>query len=186
MRLELRKDWRPAQRILANVFIVFFILRSVIMCWPFGQYLNLKQTLQPINALSSYLGLYANISLFSPDPPRYADDIKFVVEFDDGSFSEWAFPRDKMTPWDSEHSFRQYVHNLFFWSAKPALAAIHPDEARYIARQVSTQTRHPVEIYFFHAITDVPPPSDGIGQPLMTPQSYKLFYSYTVAAGDLK
>lgn len=155
------------------------------MCWPFNQYLNLKQLLQPLNNVSSYLGLYANISLFSPDPPRYADDIKFMVIFADGSSSEWMFPRDKMTPWDSEHSFKQYIHNLFFWSVKPALVAIRPDVARFIARQVATSDKRPVQVDFFYAIADVPPPEKGIGQPLIDPEQYGIFYSYDVQPGDL-
>jgi hypothetical protein len=155
------------------------------MCWPFSQYLNLKQMLQPLNSVSSYLGLYANISLFSPNPPQYADDIKFMVIFADGSSTQWKFPRDKMTPWDSEHSFKQYIHNLFFWSAKSALIAIRPDEARYIARQAATADKRPVQVDFFYATAQVPPPSEGIGRPLILPENYEVFYSYDIQPGDL-
>jgi hypothetical protein len=171
--------------LVTNLFIFFCISRSIFMCWPFDPHYNPRRLLRSFNQLSTFLGINAELSLFAPNPPDMVGIVKFIVNFDDGTTEEWAFPRDKMMPWDSELSYRQYVHNALFWTNKRSLITIRPYEARYIARQTATATKRPVRVDFLLAQEPIPPPDEGIGKSLMQPQKYEVFFSYLVKPGDL-
>ena len=173
-------------RVAANLFILFFICRSIFICWPFDQQYNPRHLLSAFSELSISLALDANLALFSPNPPNVISAVKFAIYFDDGTTEEWKFPGDKMLPWDSDNSYQQYIRNALFWSERRALIRQYKYEARYIAKRVATAEKHPVRIYFYRASTTIAPPETGIGHSLMQAEDFRLIYSYLVKPGDLE
>jgi hypothetical protein len=171
--------------VVVNLFIFFCICRSIFMCWPFDQQYNPRIFLRPFDNLSSFLALNAELALFSPNPPMTIEELKFVVNFDDGTSEEWEFPRDKMTPWDSDRSYPVYVRNAILWSTRRALIRARPYEARYIARQAATGTKRPVRVDFLVSRLTIPPPDVGMGKDLIHGQQFERFFSYVVKPGDL-
>ncbi len=172
--------------VVVNLFIFFCICRSIFMCWPFDQQYNLRRFLKPLDDLSTFLALNADLALFSPNPPMTIEEVKFVVSFGDGTTEDWEFPRDKMTPWDSDHSYPVYVRNALFWSTRPALIRARRYEARYIARHAATVTKQPVRVDFLISRLTIPPPEVGMGKDLFYGHQFEPFFSYIVKPGDLK
>ncbi|MDR3613463.1 MAG: hypothetical protein P4L53_07845 [Candidatus Obscuribacterales bacterium] len=141
--------------------------------------------MRPFDKVSSFLALNADLVLFSPNPPKTVEVVKFVVTFDDGTSEDWQFPRDKMTPWDSDHSYPVYVRNALLWSVRRNPTRARPYEARYIARQTATATKRPMRVDFLVSRLVIPPPEVGLGQDLVEGHQFEPFFSYVVKSRDL-
>jgi hypothetical protein len=169
-----------------NLFIVFVVCRAVFMCWPFEQEYNPRKLLPWFSMVSSYMGLDADLVLFSPNPPNNVEELQFIVTFEDGTSKECKLARDKMTPWDSEHSYPVYVRNAFLWSSRRSPLKARKYLARFIARQAATADKRPVKVDFLLSRETIPPPEIGMGKGLVYGHSFAPFYTYVVKPGDLK
>jgi hypothetical protein len=182
-----KRFWGKFRKPLISIVIAYVVYGLTLMAWPTNPYFDPKpRFLRPIAWPFRFFGLYNEFKLYAPNPPMQNGSMLFRVSFDDGTSSFWVFPRDKLTPWDSDHSFDRYLHMYFFWNKNRLYRKARPDFARYIARQNDAPNRHPTLVEIIDRETLIPPPAQGIGQTdgqaVIRDFTY---FSYEVKKGDL-
>ncbi len=178
--------WEKIRKPFISVLLAYISFGFVMMAWPTNPFFDPKPfLLRPIGFPFHYFWLYNEFRLYAPDPPRHDGSIYYVIHFDDGTVSNWFYPRSKMTPWDSEHSFDRYMCQYFWWNENAMTRRARPGLARYVARQNNSPTRHPVSVDFISRIHVVPDISVGVGNIYPQPFQDVQFYSYSLQPRDL-
>jgi hypothetical protein len=182
-----RRFWEKSRKPLISVLIIYLVYCLWLMAWPFDKYFDARRKfLRPVGQLFAFVGLDVEYKLYAPDPPQSVSLFLFQVFFNDGTSTYWAFPRDKLAPWDPPGSFNRYVHMFLYWGTGKLYRKSRPDLARYIARENDSPNRHPIQIDFIEKAGLIPIPEQGIGKPLVQPTQDQKFFSYKVQERDLR
>ncbi len=181
-----KQAWEKTRKPLLSVFIAFIVYGFWLMAWPTNPYFDPKvQFLKPVAEPFRFFGIYREFKLYAPTPPLKNFSIFFRISFDDGTGIDWVFPRQKLTPWDSPHSFDRYIQQYFFWEKVPIYHQIRTALARYVARQNNSQNKHPIRVEFISRVSLIPLPVAGTGKPSEQLPKDHQFFSYDVEPGDL-
>ena len=178
--------WEKVRKPVLSVLIAYVVYAFFLMAWPTNPYFDAKVVfLRPVSRPFYYFSLYNEFKLYAPEPPRQNTAIIFRVRFDDESSNYWVYPRDKLAPWDGEHSFDRYLDMYFFWSKGSLVRKCRPAFARYVARQNDSPSRHPIQVDLIERVRPIPVPEQGIGN-LYGPIVQDIeFFSYRVKKEDL-
>lgn len=119
--------------------------------------------------------------MFSPEPKHRNSYLEAMVVYADGSTDYWNFPRmDRMSLGEryAKERYRKFEEVL----VEDRYSDMWPDAARYVARQVATQTKRPEMVMLILNWSDLGEGSTG--NLTDSPWQSRVFYRYRVEPED--
>lgn len=135
-------DQPPAswKRGLLNCFIAIHIL--ILFLWGLPPNKFAARTTAPVARYVLFAGLWHRWSMFAPSPYTLNYDMRARIEFRDGSFKEWIWPRmEELSLWQRipKERFRKWRELMF----NDTFAASWRHNAKFIAREVNPDPANP-------------------------------------------
>lgn len=166
-------------RAVASLFILLNVASIIVWLMPSS---DLQQALLPaVRPYVSATALDQNWAMFAPDPPHINFWMGARITYRNGHKRLWDFNRPTHLPqWKQwvEERRRKWVENL--WN--PANNAYWPQTALWAARVNDDQPGNPpVHVTLIRFWAPIPPPPNGLDQPLPAAPQLERCYSTRIA-----
>lgn len=176
--------WNRCRKPLISLFILSYMV--CISLWVMAPSKRRDDVIRSFEPAVLWAGLWQSYDVFSPNPRDINLDLEGLVTFDDGSTTIWKYPRmEQMGIVERviHERWRKLGHDHLNWEKEKQL---WPDFARFIARTVNSENKHPASVVLVRHWIAIPKPKDGFGKPLPPHTNRYEFYSYKVQEEDLK
>lgn len=174
----------PLFRGLVSLAVIAYVLALLVQMSPAS---NVKERLEKsVTPVLEYLGIWQNFAVFSPNPRSTNIFLSATVTFADGSAEFFEYPRlERLNMWErvQKERFRKYgLDNVY----NDGERGLWPDLARYIARLYYGAGKKPIAVSLQRHWSDIPPPEEGLANPLPEQAKMLTFYVYDVKPEDLQ
>jgi hypothetical protein len=182
----------PGRRIFISAFIIVHLYIMTVWGLPASEFRTIL--CKPIQAYTSFMGLWHAWNMFSPEPLATNFHVQAEVHFQNGNVRYWDCPRmEDLVMWER---FQKERHRKWQERVRQDISAVMwPDTARQIARMLDTPRNHPTRVILIRYWEDIPAPAvrpdvnkfeDYQPIPDFYPMNSKYhFFSYDVKPEDL-
>ncbi len=141
---------KQARMTVMGIILIFYVAALIIEAAPPSAFTDAASRL--INSRLNYLGIFENYGVYAPDPARYNQSLRAVIEFQDGSKKNWDFPDpSRMSCDDLTRQIKEKWVELEYylcWDARN-IHLLVPDAARYLAWLNRDRGNPPVKVTIY-------------------------------------